>query len=166
MAQPVDQRCLLTSPVDQIATVGDLIAALDRYDPATPVRLATQPGHPIEHTPGQVVCTPNDAEGDADILAPPTTPPTTPSRHVLDAVSALLATCYGGNGERRIDPDDIDWAKTYGGALHVIEHADGSVTFTKEHRDDCPFITSSGMQDCDDECVFEHPANAKRQLGR
>lgn len=48
----------------RIATVGDLIAALDRYDPTTPVRLATQPGHPIEHTLGQVVCTPDDAEGD------------------------------------------------------------------------------------------------------
>jgi hypothetical protein len=55
-----------------IATVGDLIAALHRYDPATPVRLATQPGYPMEHALGQVVCTPDDAEGDG---IPRTDPP-------------------------------------------------------------------------------------------
>jgi hypothetical protein len=56
----------------RIATVGELIAALDRYDPTTPVRLATQPGYPMEHTLGQVVCTPDDAEGDG---TPRTDPP-------------------------------------------------------------------------------------------
>lgn len=55
-----------------IATVGELLAALDRYDPATPVRLAQQPGYPLEHTVGRVVCTPEDAEGDG---TPPTDPP-------------------------------------------------------------------------------------------
>jgi hypothetical protein len=55
-----------------IATVGELIAALHRYDPATPIRFATQPGYPLEHTLGQVVCTPDDAESDG---TPRTQPP-------------------------------------------------------------------------------------------
>ena len=99
----------------------------------------------------------------AAILAPA---PTVLSSHVLDAVSALLATTYGYDGERRLTPDDMSWANTHGGRLHVIEHADGSVTFSKEHRDECPFITSSGTQGCDDECYFEHPADAQRRLGQ
>jgi hypothetical protein len=98
----------------------------------------------------------------AEILAPPTTS----SHHVLDAVSALLATAYGYDGERRIDPDEIEWAITHGGTLHVIEHGDGSVTFTKRHRDDCPFVTSAGTQECGDGCLFEHPADAERRAGR
>ncbi|MCU1680209.1 MAG: hypothetical protein JWQ81_948 [Amycolatopsis sp.] len=99
------------------------------------------------------------------ILAPaPTTPTLSP--HVLDAVSALLATMYGDNGDRRITPDDIAWATTYGGRLHVIEHDEGSVTFTKAHREQCPFITSSGKQDCDDDCDFEHPADPQRRHGQ
>lgn len=56
----------------RITTVGELTAALDRYDPTTPVRVATQPGHPLEHTLGRVVCRPDDAEGDG---TPPTDPP-------------------------------------------------------------------------------------------
>ncbi|GLY68735.1 hypothetical protein [Amycolatopsis taiwanensis] len=97
------------------------------------------------------------------ILAPaPITPTLSP--HVLDAVGALLATTHGYNGERRITPDDIAWASNHGGTLRVIEHNDGSVTFTKAHRDECPLITSSGTQDCDDECAFKHPAEARRWL--
>ena len=46
----------------RIATVGDLIAALNRYDPATPIRCATQPGYPMEHTLGGVASTPEDAD--------------------------------------------------------------------------------------------------------
>lgn len=57
---------------NDIATVGDLIAALQRYDPTMPVRFASQPGYPFENTIGQVVCTPDDAEGDG---TPPTDPP-------------------------------------------------------------------------------------------
>lgn len=100
----------------------------------------------------------------AEVLAPPPTPPTV-SAHVLDAVSALLATTYGYDGELRITPEDITWASIHGGTLHVIEHADGSVTFTKQHRDQCPFVTSAGILDCDDECYFEHPADMERRLG-
>lgn len=100
---------------------------------------------------------------DATALAP--APPTL-SLHVLDAVSALLATTYRYDGERRIDSDEIEWATTRGGRLHIIEHADGGVTFTKAHRDQCPFITSSGNHDCDDECDVEDPADAQRRLGR
>jgi hypothetical protein len=86
-----------------------------------------------------------------EILAsPPITQTLSP--HLHRAISALLATSYGYNAERRIDPDDILWATTHGGALHIIEHPDGSITFTKAHRDDCPFLTSKGTQDCDDEC--------------
>jgi hypothetical protein len=55
-----------------IATVGDLIAALDHYDRAIPIRFATQPDYPMEHTLGRVVCTPDDAHGDG---IPPTDPP-------------------------------------------------------------------------------------------
>jgi hypothetical protein len=77
------------------------------------------------------------------------------------AVSALLATTYGFDAERRIDPNSIAWAHTHGGALHLIEHPDGCVTFTKAHRDICPFITSSGTEDCDDECAFECPVDVR-----
>ena len=48
----------------RIDTVGDLIEALEIYDPTTPVRLASQPAWPFEHTLGAVVHTPDDAEGD------------------------------------------------------------------------------------------------------
>jgi hypothetical protein len=34
-----------------IATVGELVAALDHYDPTTPIQLATQPGYPLESPP-------------------------------------------------------------------------------------------------------------------
>ena len=43
-------------------TVGDLIAALSGYDPATPLRIAAQPEYPMEHFLARVVCTPDDAE--------------------------------------------------------------------------------------------------------
>jgi hypothetical protein len=99
----------------------------------------------------------------AEILAPP---PNTPSPHVLNTVSALLATTYGYDGERRITPDEVEWANTHGGGFHVIEHGDGSVTFTKAHRDECPFLTSAGTQDCDDECYFAYPADVERRLGK
>ncbi|MEV6602759.1 hypothetical protein [Kutzneria sp. NPDC051319] len=101
----------------------------------------------------------------ATILAPVSTTPTL-SPHVLDAVGALVATTYRYDGEQRITPDDMAWATTHGGRLHVIEHDDGSVTFTKAHRDQCPFITSSATQDCDGECDVEDPADAQRRLGR
>ncbi|MCK2243684.1 MULTISPECIES: hypothetical protein [unclassified Crossiella] len=52
----------------RIDTVGDLLAALTRYDPATPVRYAAQPDWPMAYTVSQVVCTPEDAV-DADELA-------------------------------------------------------------------------------------------------
>lgn len=101
----------------------------------------------------------------AAILASPP-PMVTLSPHVHGAISALLATTYGFDGERCIDPDDIAWAYAHGGSLHIIEHPDGGVTFTKSHRDECPFITSSGTQDCDDECYFEHPADGQRRLAQ
>jgi hypothetical protein len=47
-----------------------------------------------------------------------------------------------------------------------LGHADGSVTFTKAHRDECPFITGSGTQDCDDECDVDDPTDARQRLGR
>ncbi|MEU6261825.1 hypothetical protein [Saccharopolyspora shandongensis] len=92
----------------------------------------------------------------AEILAAtPTTVNFSP--HVYRAVSALLATSSGFNAECRIDPDDIAWATNCGGTLHIFEHPDGSVTFTKAHRDECPFVVSKGGQDCDDECSFDLP---------
>ncbi|GAA0609728.1 hypothetical protein GCM10010174_28840 [Kutzneria viridogrisea] len=57
---------------NRIATVGELIAALTNYHPATPIRVATQPSYPMEHTLRCVVCTPDDCEGDG---TPPTDPP-------------------------------------------------------------------------------------------
>ncbi|TVT16764.1 hypothetical protein FNH05_36570, partial [Amycolatopsis rhizosphaerae] len=83
---------------------------------------------------------------------------TTYSRQVLDAVSGLLATTSGYDGEIRIDRDEIAWATSRGGQLHIIEHADGSVTFTKRHHDGCPFIISAGARSCpDDGCLFDDP---------
>lgn len=97
--------------------------------------------------------------GAAEILATQPTMPTL-SVHLYRAISALLATSGGFNNEVRIDPDDIAWAYRYGGTLHVIEHPDGGVTFTKAHRNDCPFLTNAGARECDDECDFPHPADA------
>ncbi|MFI7676436.1 hypothetical protein [Actinophytocola sp. NPDC049390] len=47
-----------------IATVGELIAALAAYDPAAPVRLATESAEFMDHTIGRVVCTPGDNDSD------------------------------------------------------------------------------------------------------
>lgn len=41
-----------------IETVGDLIAALEDYDPETPVRWASQPAWPFEYTIGARWCRP------------------------------------------------------------------------------------------------------------
>jgi hypothetical protein len=49
---------------NRVDTVGDLMAALENYDPDTPVRWASQPSWPLEYTLGAVVCTPEDADGD------------------------------------------------------------------------------------------------------
>lgn len=98
------------------------------------------------------------------LAAPPTT--RTISPHLRGTISALLATSYGFDVERRIDPDEVTWAYTYGGALHIIEHSDGSVTFTRAHREDCPFITSRGAQECDEDCYFPRPADVEREPGR
>ncbi|MEU3767947.1 hypothetical protein AB0E55_23090 [Amycolatopsis keratiniphila] len=48
-----------------ITTVGELIAALDHYDPAAPVRLATQPDYPLENLLGRVVSIPDSAVSDS-----------------------------------------------------------------------------------------------------
>ncbi|MGW4115263.1 hypothetical protein ACWEFJ_30685 [Actinosynnema sp. NPDC004786] len=55
-----------------LATVGAAIAALSVHEPTTLLRVATQPGYPMEHLLARVVRTPDDAEGDG---APPTEPP-------------------------------------------------------------------------------------------
>lgn len=49
---------------NRIATVGDLIAALTDYNPATPVRIAIESAELMDHTLGQVVCTPGDPDSD------------------------------------------------------------------------------------------------------
>ena len=49
---------------NRIATVGDLIAALTDYDPATPVRIATESAEFMDHTIGRVVRTPGDPDSD------------------------------------------------------------------------------------------------------
>ncbi|WP_433270724.1 hypothetical protein ACQPZF_10615 [Actinosynnema sp. CS-041913] len=48
----------------RLVTVGDAIAALSAYDPTTLLRVATQPGFPMEHFLARVVCSPVDAESD------------------------------------------------------------------------------------------------------
>ena len=40
---------------------------------------------------------------------------------------------------------------------------DGSVTFSKAHRGDCPFVATVGAQVCDDGCLFPHPVDANQQ---
>jgi hypothetical protein len=45
-----------------INTVGELIAALQRYDTDTPVRWAHQSSWPMEYTIGQLVGTSDDAD--------------------------------------------------------------------------------------------------------
>lgn len=57
---------------NRIATVGDLIAALIDYDPATPVRIATDSAEFMDHTIGRVVGTP--ADSDSDCALPNDTP--------------------------------------------------------------------------------------------
>lgn len=52
---------------NHIATVGDLIAALTDYDPATPVRIATESAEFMDHTIGLVVRTPGDPDNDCTL---------------------------------------------------------------------------------------------------
>jgi hypothetical protein len=92
------------------------------------------------------------------MTAPTPTPAITLSPRVLDAVSALLLEATDGyDNESHFTRDDLIRARDHGGALHIIEHADGGVTVTKSHHDQCPFITSSGTQECDD-CSLDQPA--------
>jgi hypothetical protein len=56
---------------NHITTVGDAIAALSGYNPTTPLRIAIQPGYPMEHHLAQIVCTPDDAEGDGTVRTDP-----------------------------------------------------------------------------------------------
>ena len=55
-----------------IATVGDLIAALSDYDPATPVRIATESAEVMDHTIGRVAYA--DPDRDNDCGTPHDTP--------------------------------------------------------------------------------------------
>lgn len=63
---------------NNIETVADLIAALNHYDAATPVRCATQPGYPLEHTLTHIAYAPADGDGDD-------TPPISPQAVWLGA---------------------------------------------------------------------------------
>jgi hypothetical protein len=81
----------------------------------------------------------------AEILTPPTEPL---PPHVLDAVSALLATTRRYDGEHHITAEEITWAQDNGGPLHILTHQDGSVTLTKAHLATCRFLTSNGAQNC------------------
>lgn len=62
-----------------IATVGELLAAVNGYDPDTPIRFASRAAYPNERRGramqsalGHVVCVPQEAEGDG---TEPTGPP-------------------------------------------------------------------------------------------
>lgn len=50
--------------MEQIETVGDLIAALQDYEPYTTVRLASGTQWPLVYTVGPVALTRDDLEGD------------------------------------------------------------------------------------------------------
>jgi hypothetical protein len=58
---------VITVNDNHIATVGDLIAALTDYDPATPVRIATESAEFMDHTIGLVVRTPGDPDNDCTL---------------------------------------------------------------------------------------------------
>jgi hypothetical protein len=58
---------VITVNDNRIATVGDLIAALTDYNPATPVRIATESAEFMDHTIGRVVCTPGDPDSDCTL---------------------------------------------------------------------------------------------------
>jgi hypothetical protein len=49
---------------NRIATVGELVAALTDYDPATPVRIATAGAEFMDFTIGRVVRAPGDPDSD------------------------------------------------------------------------------------------------------
>lgn len=49
-----------------IDTVGELIAALQDYEPHTPIRWAAQPAWPFEYTIGTIVATLDDADSGND----------------------------------------------------------------------------------------------------
>ncbi|MFD2420372.1 hypothetical protein [Amycolatopsis pigmentata] len=49
---------------NDITTVGELLTALQRYEPDLPLRCATQPGHPMVYALADVVAAPHH-EGDA-----------------------------------------------------------------------------------------------------
>ncbi|PPK63375.1 hypothetical protein V5P93_002344 [Actinokineospora auranticolor] len=51
-----------------IPTVGDLVAALIVHDPDSPVRVASQPGHPMEHLLARVAVTPDDDHPDPPVV--------------------------------------------------------------------------------------------------
>jgi len=55
---------VITVNDNRIATVGELVAALSDYDPATPVRIATESAEYMDHTVGHVVRTPGDPDSD------------------------------------------------------------------------------------------------------
>jgi len=55
---------VITMNDNRIATVGELLAALTDYDPATPVRIATESAEFMDHTIGRVVCAPGDPDSD------------------------------------------------------------------------------------------------------
>jgi hypothetical protein len=51
-----------------IRTVGELIAELEQYDPDLPVRVAVQPGHPMENAVGSVaVVDVDESHGAGDV---------------------------------------------------------------------------------------------------
>ncbi|WP_034274346.1 hypothetical protein [Haloechinothrix halophila] len=58
-----------------IDTVGELIEALEAYEPDTPVRIAQQPSWPFEYTVGTVTRTPDIFDFDPDDVDDDTPPP-------------------------------------------------------------------------------------------
>ncbi|MGH3784225.1 MAG: hypothetical protein ACRDRO_27300 [Pseudonocardiaceae bacterium] len=81
---------------DRIDTVGDLIAALQGYDPDTRIRIAIQPGWPFEYTISGVAQTPDAAESDGS--QPPGEPwYGSPRVCQVDYLPAIASNALGGS---------------------------------------------------------------------
>ncbi|SDJ01658.1 hypothetical protein SAMN05192558_104105 [Actinokineospora alba] len=92
-----------------ITTAGELVAAVNRYDPDAPIRFAIAPaypnarhGRPMQASLGRVVCVPQDAEADG---TEPTGPPVVWIAEGFQSgyLPALVADALGWG---RVDPED------------------------------------------------------------
>ncbi len=119
----------------QIDTVGELIEALEDYDPQTPVRWAAQPAWPFEYTIGAVVQTPSDA----DLSTPMSAPDPTTRRWSGSARGRRWATwpgppparCNGAHADHQHTPNNAGKPSTSDQSVnghHTATHVDPPAT--------------------------------------